>query len=468
MSDTFAAPRAARPWRRLLSEAAAAKALATAEEIAAAIGSPAAQAARAAGDRGAAAGPLPPGAPADPHGFRRPPYLDFSLADGHAGIAVFLSYLEAARPGRGYGEWALGHLERAIAGMGEIETPPQLYSGFPGVAWAVEHLDGRLADAEEDTGEDVARLLAEHLGQSPWRRHFDLTRGAVGLGVYALERARRPYGEECLRRTVARLAEIAEQHEDGITWRSPPGPQTPPAPQAPPGPQAPQAPHDSPPDGIAGYNLGVAHGVPGVIALLGEAVAALDPPAASALLAGAVAWLLAQKLPPGSPSVFPDRVAPGATPAPTRVSWCYGDLGIAIALLGAARRAGRPAWEAEALAVARSTAMRPVDQSGIVDPGLCHGAAGAAHVFNRLFQATGEQVFAEAARGWIERTYALRRAGSGLAGFSAWRSGPSGDFGWHDTAGLLTGAAGVGLALLAAATTTVPAWDRMLLVSVPG
>ena len=465
MSDTLAAPRDSRPWRRLLSAAEAEKALATAEEIAAAISSPATQAARAASDRGPAADRLPPGAEAEPQGFRRPPHLDFSLADGHAGIAVFFSYLEAARPGRGYGAWALGHLEQAIAGMGEIETPPQLYSGFPGVAWAVEHLDGRLADREEDTGGDVARLLADHLGHSPWRRHFDLTRGVVGLGVYALERSRRPYGEECLRRTVARLAEIAEHREDGITWRSPPGPQAPPGLQAPPGPQGP---HDAPSDGIAGHNLGVAHGVPGVIALLGEAVAALDPPAASALLPGAVAWLLAQKLPPGSPSVFPDRVAPGSTPAPTRISWCYGDLGISVALLGAARRTGRPAWEAEALAIARGAAMRPLGQAGVVDPGLCHGAAGAAHLFNRLFQATGEQVFAEAARGWIARTYALRRAGSGLAGFSAWRSGPSGEMGWHGTAGLLTGAAGVGLALLAAATTTAPAWDRMLLVSVPG
>ncbi len=461
MSNTYAAPRASRPWRRLLSGVEAENALATAEEIAAAIGSPAAQAARAASDRAPEEGRPAPGAQVEPHGFRRPPHLDFSLADGHAGIAVFLSYLEAARPGRGYGEGALGHLQRAIAGMGEIETPPQLYSGFPGVAWAVEHLDGRLADGDEDTGGDVARLLFEHLGHSPWRRHFDLTRGAVGLGVYALERLRRPYGEECLRRTVARLAEIAERREDGITWQSPRGPQAPPGLQEP---------HDTPPDapeGTGSYNLGVAHGVPGVIALLGEAVAALDPPAASALLPGAVAWLLAQKLPPGSPSAFPDRVAPGSAPTPTRVSWCYGDLGISIALLGTARRAGRPAWEAEALAIARSAAMRPFDQSGVVDPGLCHGAAGAAHLFNRLFQATGEQVFAEAARGWIERTYALRRAGSGLAGFSAWRSGPSGELGWHGTSGILTGAAGVGLALLAAATATAPAWDRMLLVSVP-
>ena len=38
---------------------------------------------------------------------------------------------------------------------------------------------------------------------------------------------------------------------------------------------------------------------------------------------------------------------------------------------------------------------------------------------------------------------------------------------WVDDAGLLTGAAGIALALLAAATPVEPAWDRMLLTSIP-
>jgi class I lanthipeptide synthase len=38
---------------------------------------------------------------------------------------------------------------------------------------------------------------------------------------------------------------------------------------------------------------------------------------------------------------------------------------------------------------------------------------------------------------------------------------------WRGTPGLLTGAAGVGLALLAAATPVEPSWDRMLLVALP-
>ena len=56
---------------------------------------------------------------------------------------------------------------------------------------------------------------------------------------------------------------------------------------------------------------------------------------------------------------------------------------------------------------------------------------------------------------WFRRTLAFRRPGRGIAGFTA-----------HDGAdrSLLTGAAGIGLALLAASTAVEPAWDRILLL----
>jgi hypothetical protein len=87
--------------------------------------------------------------------------------------------------------------------------------------------------------------------------------------------------------------------------------------------------------------------------------------------------------------------------------------------------------------------------------------------FNRLFQATGEECFAEAARFWLERTLAMRQPGRGIGGYLSWSPGEDGALAWRAEPGLLTGAAGVALALLAAATPVEPSWDRMLLASVP-
>ena len=373
-----------------------------------------------------------------------------SLAGGESGLALFFADLDQARPGEGFDDLAMELLERTIQATAENPLLPSLYSGFSGVAWTLEHLAGRLYEEDEeseDAGEEVAAALVEHVSLTPWQGHYDLISGLVGFGVFALERLPRPGGEEGLRRVVDRLAELAERSSAGVTWLSRPE-------------LMPDKDNEVYPAGS--YNLGVAHGVPGVIALLGPAQKAGIE--CRDLLDGAVKWLLAQKLPPGSGSIFGYSVAPGVEPAPSRVAWCYGDLGISAALLVAARAVVEGRWEAEALEIARRTAERSLKDSSVVDAGLCHGAAGVAHLFNRLHQATGDPALGDAARRWIDEALALRVSG-GVGGFRAWAPNEDRELGWRDEPGFLTGAAGIGLALLAAATAVEPEWDRVLQVS---
>jgi hypothetical protein len=154
-------------------------------------------------------------------------------------------------------------------------------------------------------------------------------------------------------------------------------------------------------------------------------------------------------------------------PPPSRLAWCYGDLGIALALLVASRGAGDPAWEAEALRIARAAAARDPSQSKVRDAGICHGAAGAGHLFNRLYQASGEEQFAEAARYWFLEAFALRRPGTGVAGYSCIGRNDGRGARWAADPGFLAGSTGIALALLAAASPVPPEWDRLLLASLP-
>jgi hypothetical protein len=140
---------------------------------------------------------------------------------------------------------------------------------------------------------------------------------------------------------------------------------------------------------------------------------------------------------------------------------------VAAALLGAARCVLQPAWERQAIAIARRAAAWPREDSGVVDAGLCHGAAGLGHLFNRMFQATGEPELGAAARSWFERTLEMRRPGCGVGGYEAWLAGGDGELSWAADTGLLTGAAGIALALESATAAVEPAWDRMLLVAIP-
>ena len=219
------------------------------------------------------------------------------------------------------------------------------------------------------------------------------------------------------------------------------------------------------------FNLGVAHGVPGVIGLLGGMCAAgVAAAPARRLLDGAVAWLLAQKLGPDAASCFAYNVGPGSTLAPTRLAWCYGDLGIAATLFATAEAVGAAEWREEALKIGLAAAARaaqPPEVTGTKDYGLCHGAAGIGHLFNRLYQGSGDPRFREAAQVWFERALAAAKPGTGIGGYLALLSGENEQLEWRPDPGFLTGVAGIGLALLAAISPVEPAWDRVLLASLP-
>jgi len=390
--------------------------------------------------------------------LRKRALREASLAGGTAGLAVLYAYLAQARSGYSDREIAMKFLDKAGDTIAVTRMSPFFFGGFTGIAWVVAHLDGWLLSSDgEDACQTIDEALGIYLSQPCWRGNYDLVSGLVGYGVYALERLPQQSAVHCLELVVSRLEEIAEHTDQGVTWHT-----------------APELlstyQRQSCPTGY--YNLGLAHGVPGVIALLGQVCATADKTLRAArikarsLLDDAVVWLLAQQ-PADRTKSFPYWVGPRFSATPTRLAWCYGDLGIAVALLGAARCVNEPTWEREALMIARRAAKRPAEQSGVRDCGLCHGAAGVGHIFNRLFQATGEASLAAAALFWFERTLEMRHPDQGIAGFFALMPAPRNPNEKQLMAapGILEGAAGIALALLAATTPIEPKWDRMLMLS---
>ena len=382
------------------------------------------------------------------------PITNLSLGDGAAGIALFYAYLAQVEESEDYTAAALHYLNQAIDGAATAPLPHSLYSGLAGIAWTIMHLQGRLFEADPDAIDAaIDGTLLAAVRQSPWPYDYDLISGLLGLGVYFIERLPAPSAVVGLTHLVERLREQAITRPDGITWWTDP--------------------HWLSAEGrtqlpTGCYDLGIAHGIAGVIALLSQ-LCALDCAAAHArpLLEGAVAWLLAQQLPATAPSRFPTWVQPDGVRPPSRLAWCYGDLGIAVALLRAARLVQEPTWEAAASQLAQATAQRAQAQEDVQDTGLCHGFASIAHLFNRLYQATGDEHFAEVARLWFTRTLAQRRPHQGIAGFLALAPTTTTQLEWVADPGLLTGAAGIGLALLAALYPLPPAWDQLLLIALP-
>ncbi len=297
------------------------------------------------------------------------------------------------------------------------------------MAWVAEHLWGAESSAvDEDPNADVDEALLSMLRRGPWRGEFDLLGGLVGWGVYALERLPRPAAAAMLSLVVARLGECGERDGQTIAWRAPGGAAAPP-------------------------DLGMAHGAAGVIALLArmlrEAPGQIE---AAPLLAAAVAGAFR-------------RLGQEREDDAIDLAWCAGHAGLAVALLAAGRAGGRDDWQQAAHRLAAAAAARDQEGAGVSDPALCHGTAGLSHLFHRLHQATGDPVLLAAAHRWLRRTLARRRSGAGIGGYLCRGRQADGRIGWIADGGFLGGAAGIGLALLAAATPVAPAWDRLLLLS---
>jgi len=338
--------------------------------------------------------------------------------------------------------------ERLIARLQAGVPAPSLYGGVAGAGFALAHISD---DVDEFLG-GIDDTLVEMLRPDDWPGDYDLIQGLVGLAVYFLERLRSPSGEAAARAGLARIVEhldaLAVERPPGVAWWTRRE-------------RLPELQRRQVPDG--NFNCGLAHGVPGVIAVLGRiATSPAATPRARALCEGAIRWQWAQALPPSPNGQFPSHQADGRAPERARTAWCYGDPGVAIAILGASARLGLPT--APALELGRASATRDPAMTAVRDAALCHGAAGLGHLFNRMFQTSGDPVLRDGARAWFERALAMARPGHGVGGYLAYRPAGQPELALGD---VLEGAAGIGLALIAAVHPEEPGWDRILLADAP-
>ena len=382
-----------------------------------------------------------------------------SLALGRCGTVCFDLWM--GRTGRDDTaiERAVATLEHSISLLPSLTMDLSVLCGFPSVAWTTEHVLRALdqhPDAEEDINADIDATLLDALRDPLIPTAYDLIDGLAGLGVYALERRGRSTALALMHAILDRLESTACEQTVGLAWPS--GQST----------RSAQG-KDGPTDDTY-FNLGLSHGVPGVIACLArlhqvEEIRERVTP----LLQGGVAWLCAQRPAgdPGNRGMYPDFVAADVETEPARLAWCYGDPGVSVSIVSAGRALGRADLVDFGLEVAHAAAARDVTTSSVVDDGICHGTAGLVHVFHRLYRATGDVGCREAALAWLGRLLRRKDEVPNIAGFSTlcFEREHAGEI--IEDPAWLTGAAGVGLVLLSALTDPgdpMPTWDRPLLL----
>jgi lantibiotic biosynthesis protein len=216
-------------------------------------------------------------------------------------------------------------------------------------------------------------------------------------------------------------------------------------------------------------NLGMSHGSPGIILVLVKLAARYPGLELSSLISGALSCMQRE----GSEE---NRLANGyyysiyagesGKQYKGQLSWCYSDLSICLMYFKLWEISGeQDLWE-RANKIALSCADKRLEHMPGMNSGLCHGAAGIGHMFNKVYQRTGNTIYKDAARYWYSILFAefvADRDEGDLIRFSDFNR-KAGKREVVENNGFLQGLSGVGLSVLSALSEEEPVWDKVLLL----
>lgn len=410
--------------------------------------------------------------------FGSHPWDETSLSHGYPGVALLFAELHALNPGAGWDRVAHEYLTAAAKALSTYSgAPPSLFSGLGAVAFAalasscgrtrytklLDQLDLRII-------ESVSEILAhEEVRQREQSgavlTTYDAIVGLSGTGRYLLHSL--PYQQEegplrkALLSILNYLVELAQPIK--ISGLEVPGwyvsAQN----------QILESDRKLYPNG--NFNCGLAHGIPGPLALLSlTALRGLRVAGQEAAIRNIVDWLLRWEQTDEYGTYWPDRVSWEDEAAGTstqtffrREAWCYGTPGVARPLWLAGMALGDQEPCDGALRGMNAVFRRPQTTWNIDGPTFCHGRAGLLQITNRFAQDTGNPTLVGSARELAQGLIKQFDPDSpfGYRDLLPAQNGPIG----LDTAGLLEGAGGVALALLSAVDDRVKIWDKAFLIA---
>lgn len=144
-------------------------------------------------------------------------------------------------------------------------------------------------------------------------------------------------------------------------------------------------------DQSVGYNIALSHGMSSVVLILAQMyLSSYKQDILKKLIKGAVNYILSQEMDYRQyGSFFPSHSLENATSyavGKSRLAWCYGDLGIAVALWQCGNILTIPEWTEKALEIfAFSTSRKNPSDTMVWDACVCHGCAGNAMIYKYIY-----------------------------------------------------------------------------------
>jgi len=305
----------------------------------------------------------------------------------------------------------------------------------------------------KDFFSEIDGMLYEGMISLLEEKEYGLVNGATSIGLYFYYRYTlgSNYVGYFLEKFVDYLSEISKEQENTIEWIN-------------------IIDYGS---YIEGNNLGIAHGIPGIILFLEKLYKlGIKKERVTDILSKATNFLFLQKhslethksyfynINSDSPQIGID----------SRLAWCYGDLSVCYSLYKAStvKGIGSSIMKKEVLEILSNTTRRiSLQETGIVDAGLCHGTSGLAHIYNRLYHQTGMLDLKKTALHWYKETLKMSKYKNEYVGFGIpyYLSAEEHEINRRYNLSFLTGIAGIGLSLLSSICHVEPEWDQCLMLS---
>lgn len=380
--------------------------------------------------------------------------MPVGLLIGKAGQILFYGHLYQCFGKETHFQQFSTLMNECIDWVADNPTDATLSGGFTGLMWVIQHfirvglLDKQAAHAIADWDEYIITSFKADCT----RQNYDLLHGLIGKGMYFLECFPDKKNNTVLKLLIDHLESFAVIEADTVSWHEP---------------------------SILGVttngsicNLGMAHGMPSIIGFLSKVHRReIATNQTRGLLEQSIKWLLEQRQ-SNEGSHFSNSTAQKGQ---SRLAWCYGDLGPALALFHAAYALNRDDWRNQALYLAQGAGQRTVEQAGLyqsnsqgwLDAGFCHGTSGIAHIFNRFYQVSKQPEFKQCAEYWLALSTPLLPIEQGIAGYVY----PDFDANnnsqiWQNNSALLDGATGTGLVMLSFLKPQQSLWDEIVMTDI--
>lgn len=322
----------------------------------------------------------------------------------------------------------------------------ELSNGLAGQAWVLEYLNqADVEDYDPELLSEVDQLFYDALNHQPWPGEIESVLGLAGYAPYASRRSKFTDQKALYGVIVDNFASVSNKVDDQqISWSQP---------------ENSVYRFEKEDRKQPEYNLGLAHGVPGIIAALipGLKIDAIKDTTAQ-LVTQSCDWLLTQQ----NPNKEEEHCYASCSGEhhKSRLGWCYGDLTIALTLARAGHALDRPSYVDEARRIALKTAKRDAESGFINDAGLCHGFVGLVSIYQILNQLMPHPELEQAAKYWLN--YSLEQyKEKGLEAFYAYNGETTEHY---ENFGFLMGYAGVGVGFISVLNNDLD-WAECLLMA---